>query len=133
MLLAIESIVGYIALFLGAMGLAGFFGPLLQPHVFGVLALGVFLLPSLLLYVVTFPARAMLSTSSFRRVWLFAACWHGLLAVAAEVCYTRGYMPPESPTYARAISRAMLHVGWLGFLPIAHAYIISFRSHSPSA
>ena len=129
MLLAIESIVGFIALFLGAMGLAGFFGPLLQPHVFGVLAVGVFLLPFLLLFVVMFPARPMLSASSFRRVWLFAACWHGLLAVAAEICYARGYMPPESPEYARTLLRAMLHVGWLGFVPVVHAYIISFRSH----
>ena len=128
MLLAIESIVGYIALFFAGLGLAGFFGPLLHRHALGLLAAGFCMLPALLLYLALF-ARVMLSTSGFRRVWLFAACWYALLAVAAEVCYARGLMPPESPTYARALLRALLHVGWLGFIPAVHAYVINFRRH----
>ena len=106
----------------GGMGQAGFYGPLLKPYFPAWLAAVGFMFPLLIVFALTFFKRPFLRPGPFCLCLLFAMCWYALITILAEILAFRGSMPPESPQYAFRLCRALMHVGWLGFIPLIYYY-----------
>ena len=121
-LIAISSIAGYCSLFIGTLGQAAFLSPVIKPHLPLIIVALIFLLPWLVVFTVTFFNQPLLPPSQFRFCIVFAACWFTVLTLVAETLHHLGYMPPDSPQYARALSRGLMHLGWLSLLYFIPAY-----------
>ncbi len=96
--------------------------PVFKPHLPLIIATLIILLPWLLVFTITFTNQPLLPPSQFRVCIVFAACWFTVLTLVAETLYHLGYMPPDSPQYARDLSRGLMHLGWLSLLYFIPAY-----------
>ena len=114
-LIAIESIVGYFALAVGCLGQATFASPVFKAHLPAWIGAIIVCFPFLIVYTTTFFKQAFLAPRAFRFCLIVAMCWFAALTIAAEIAYHRGYLPPDSPAYARTLSRVAMHIGWLSF------------------
>lgn len=127
-LIGIGACVGYFSLLFGTVGQAAFLSPVVKPHLPLVMAAFIFLLPWLLVFTITFFNRPILPPDRLRSCLMFAACWFATLAFVAEALFHLEYLPPDSPQYARTISRGLMHVGWLSLLYFIPAVWFT-RSH----
>jgi hypothetical protein len=109
------------------MGQAAFMGPMLTPRFPVAIAAIVIALPGVVVFTLTFFKQPFLPPRPFRLCLLLAMGWFALLAIFAEGLLHFGYLPPESPKYARTLARCLMHVGWLFFLPLARLYVNSRR------
>ena len=115
-----------LSLFLGTMGQAACTGAL-KPHLPGWIMFLVVCLPFLTVFTITFFKRSFLTPRAFRFCLLFAMCWFALVTFVAEILFQLGFMPPESPTFGRTLSRILMHVGWLSFIPLIRLYLVTRR------
>ena len=129
-LIAISSCAGYFSLLFGTIGQAAFMSPVVKLHLPLIIAVPIFLLPWLLVYTITFTNQPFLPPSQFRFCLVFAACWFTVLTLVAETLYHFGHMPPDSPQYARALSRGLMHFGWLSLLYFIPAYWFTLSHQS---
>ncbi len=130
-ILGIGGIVGYFALFVGAMGQAAFLSPVLKSHplklMVGVIPI---LLPSVIVYGITFTRQPFLPPRQFRLYLLFSMGGFAATTIAAEVLHLLGQMPPDGPKYPGAFARVLMHTGWLSFLYTTPLYISVRRFES---
>jgi hypothetical protein len=126
-LLGIVWIVVFVALFLGMMGQAGLSGAVLKPHL--PVWIGAFLIipPWLIVFVLAFFWRPILPPRPFRRCLVLAMCWIAVVTIIAEAWFLLGYMPPDSPKFAGTIGRVLMHIGWLGFIPLCWLCAVARR------
>jgi len=128
--LSIERGLGF-GLYLGCLGWAAFTSPVLKPVVPVWIDVVIAASPALIVFTVTFAKKPLLPPRAFRLSLILAMCWFASLVIAAEVLCYLGYMPPDSPKYARTISRALMHVGWISFVPLVRCCIIARRYERP--
>jgi hypothetical protein len=130
---AIVWIVGYFGLFVGCIGQVAFTAPVLRPHLpawIGWIGVVTVMLPWLIVFTITFFNHPFLSPRAFRFCLVLAMCFFALFTIVTEVLCHFGYMPPDSPAYARTISRVLMHMGWFSFIPLGRLYVITRRYES---
>ncbi len=129
-LLGIASLVGFMAFVLGTLGQAGLAGEALRPHLPGRIAVfGVFLVapPCLAVFMIVVFRVPMLAPRPFRQCLTVAMCWMAAMTIILEAMFLLGYMPPDSPKFAGTILRTVMHIGWLGFIPLISVCALARR------
>jgi hypothetical protein len=129
MLMAIEWIAGYFGFFIGAMGQAAFIGAY-KAYLPVWMAVLICYIPCLLVYTLNFFNRPLFPHRLSRLCWLFASCWFGVVTVSLELLHFLGSMPADISADGLKISRILMHLGWLSFIPITHSYIRDSRSQA---
>jgi len=110
-----------IFLFLGCIGQSALYGsafdPIGQKWMVWLISLFIFL-PCILVYFLTFTNAPPLPPRPYRIVTIFSMFWFATLSIAAEILLLLGYMPPNSQEHAITISRIIMHIGWISFIPM---------------
>jgi hypothetical protein len=126
-------IVAYLTLALGCMGLAGCAGAMMQTYTPGrggaIVCLPI-CVPLLTVLTITYFKQPFLSPRTFCFCLLFAMGWFALLAVAINILSLLGYMPPESPKFARSACLVFANVGWVSFVPLIRLHRVIRRHES---
>jgi hypothetical protein len=120
----------YGALILGCLGQTAFMSPVVKPYLPAWMVVPIFILPYLLVFLITYFKRSFLSPRQFRFCLIFAMGWFAAVTIVAEILCQLGYMPPDSPAYGRTMARVLMHVGWLSFIPLICLYVLVRQAES---
>ncbi len=116
---------GAIALFLGCVGQALFWP--VPPWATGrYTQTALFLLPWLVTFVMNLTNVSPVSAPNHLRICAGAMFWWALLTLTTEGLYVTGVLTMESGARV-VIAHALMHLGWLGFVPV---YVMKKRLRS---
>jgi hypothetical protein len=124
MLSATRYIMAVFSLFVAAIGQA-LFCESLRPHVSPILAVVGFMVPFIIVFVLTYTKRPPLPARLFFRCWLFALVWYAAATLLAELASFLGYLQHSGPVI---LPRLLMYVGSLGVIPFLQIYSDYSRS-----
>ena len=123
----------YIALFLGAMGQAGFNGSMIRPHVPLLIVLCLALGPWFIVFSLTFFNQPLIPPKPFCRCLLVVMCWVAIVTLLAETLAYFGSMQPDSEKNAVTLSRVFMHLIWFSYFPLVSLYGLAKRAEKDYA
>ena len=123
----------YIALFLGAIGQAGFYGSMIRPHVPLLIALCLASGPGFIVFFLTFFNQPLIPPKPFRRCLLVVMCWVAIATLLAETLAYFGSMKPDSEKNAVTLCRVLMHLIWFSYIPLVSLYGLAKRAEKDYA
>lgn len=132
---AVASVVGYESgLMVGMMGHVALFSGLVTAHrnrwvfvIVPVVALPVLVVSLLTRLKPPVLKPPLVTPRVYCGLLLLAMGWYALETLVAEVLFYCNALPPDGPRFARNLARVLMHVGWIGFIPLTMLYM-SIRS-----
>jgi hypothetical protein len=95
------------------------------------------LIPYLVVFFLTYTKVSPVPPRVYLAMLLLAMAWYATVTIICELLLYAGEIPAANdPPLKRNLARAVMHVGWISFIPIsflyrsAHNYIIESRKSS---